>query len=347
MAARRMPASLMLGLTPCLLAMTTAISVSQAPGNVTLAPALTPTGAGAGGNVSSDLAPVGGQGTNGTTPTWTMTPGNTTAWRDTQEDTSATAMTSTTTPEAALTTAPATTWTTATTSTTAPAMTSTMISTATQVSTASKMALPPEFTVWAGPNRTGTLVFLMLLLILLIVIFCGAWSRLRAFSSSYYPCRLDKGLYVNPEEGEGDSRGPRSVGRAFIVAVRNLLPWKPGVREVELEEEEEEEEWGQDEQSPRDGESEGEADGESEGEAGRGSSRGEGQETDQSDSDDYSSLGGLDLRERAARAEGEEGDSAGPASASASACGNQLLGDLHSFSGTAGWTDTNQDITVL
>ncbi|XP_078061708.1 uncharacterized protein LOC144487487 [Mustelus asterias] len=217
------------------------------------------------------------------------------------------------------------------------------------ISRASPLMTPVATVRWGvdeAPNRTGTFVVLFLLLLLVVICLYGAWRKLEEFGGrgSYSPCQIDKHLYVNPEEGEGGDGQHKPVGQAFLAAVRNLLPWKLGRPQgVELEEEEEEaeEEGGQSGVGGSEGESEG---GQEEG----GPTSGD----EQSDSDDYSSLGGLDLRERAARAEGGEGegreeeeeDLSDPPSPRG---GEELLSELHSFSGTATWTDTNHDVTVL
>ncbi|XP_060709402.1 uncharacterized protein LOC132834496 [Hemiscyllium ocellatum] len=204
------------------------------------------------------------------------------------------------------------------------------------------------------PSQMWIVLILCLVFITLLILLVSACRKLQDFGGqgSYYPCHLDRERYVNAEEGEGTGDGqPRAMRWVFLSAVRRMLPWRSSPL-LSNDENDEEAEWEQG--------GGGEEGVEGEVVQGRGSSEaqpeGDSQreDTDHSDSDDYSSLGGLDLRERAVREEEseekgqEEGSGREPSEGGHhSPSGDELLSDIHSFSGTAQWSDTNHDITAL
>ncbi|XP_048381414.1 uncharacterized protein LOC125449613 [Stegostoma tigrinum] len=235
------------------------------------------------------------------------------------------------------------------------------------LSMASSMKTKQRASVYeTGPSsQVGIILFLSLLLITLLILLVSACRKLQGFGGqgSYYPCRLDRERYVNAEGGEGTVYGrPRSMGQVFLTAVHRLLPWRSSaLLNNEEEEEENEDEEGkegegeegmEDDEVPGGGDSKAWPEGEVEGDSVQ-------DDTDHSDSDDYSSLGGLDLRERAALKEEVESEEEGQAEGSEgsqsednlpdppSPGGDDLLSDIHSFSGTAQWSDTSHDITAL
>eukprot|EP00061_Rhincodon_typus_P007515 g29280.t1 len=202
-------------------------------------------------------------------------------------------------------------------------------------------------------------MFLFLLLLSLLILLVSACRKLQGFGGqgSYYPCRLDRERYVNAEGGEGTEHGrPRSIRQVFLTAVHRLLPWRSSaLLDNDKEEEEEEDEEGEegerkegleDDKVPGGGDAEAWPEGEAEGDSDQ-------EDTDHSDSDDYSSFGGLDLSKRAAREKEVESEEEGQAEGSEggqsednlpdppSPGGDDLLSDIHSFSGTAQWSDTN------
>ncbi|XP_069784882.1 protein tyrosine phosphatase receptor type C-associated protein-like [Narcine bancroftii] len=122
-----------------------------------------------------------------------------------------------------------------------------------------------------SPDRLGTIIVLLLILVTLMIMLAGAWFRLRAYgdSGAYYPSRAER----RSEEGNpGLSSTPSQMG------------WR------------DEEEGG--------GEEEDEEDEEEEEEEGRGDS--EGQTPSLSE---YSNLSGIDLQERMEGGEGDSNHS--------------------------------------
>ncbi|GCC39677.1 hypothetical protein chiPu_0023857 [Chiloscyllium punctatum] len=249
-----------------------------------------------------------------------------------------------------------------TTTTTIQRMTRKMISRTTRKMTSiktlrmkSKQQISVELT--DPPSRMWIILILCLIFITLLILLVSACRKLQEFGSqgSYYPCHLARERYVNAEEGEGTEDGqPRAMRQVFLSAVCRMLPWRSslllgndeGDEVAESEEEGGGEEGVEGEVVQGTGSSEAQPEGE-----------GDQEDADHSDSDDYSSLGGLDLRERAVQEEEseekgqEEGSGSQPSEGDSpghhSPSGDELLSDIHSFSGTAQWSDTNHDITAL
>ncbi|XP_072895008.1 uncharacterized protein [Hemitrygon akajei] len=183
------------------------------------------------------------------------------------------------------------------------------------------------------PNQTGLIVALLLILLALLVTLTGAWCKLREYggTGAYYPWQLESG-----------ARGTRRWARIL----RSILPGRASSQRGDLEGEDlkfvdEEDEGGdeEDEEAPGSEEEEPRSDDEEE-EVGGSKLRGDGDSLS-----DYSSLGGIDLRERAgAAAEGDDGSLPPPSS---SPRGSQVLGGLHSLAGSAPWGEAGQDVTAL
>ncbi|XP_059815369.1 uncharacterized protein LOC132387981 [Hypanus sabinus] len=179
------------------------------------------------------------------------------------------------------------------------------------------------------PNQTGLIVVLLLVLLALLVTLTGAWCKLREFggTGAYYPWQLESG-----------ARGTRRWARIL----RSILPGRASSQRGDLEREDlkfvDEEDEGEDEDEPGSEEEQPRSDDDEE-EVGGSKLRGEGEGDSLSD---YSSLGGIDLRERAA-----EGDDESLPPPLSSPRGSQVLGGLHSLAGSAPWGEAGQDVTAL
>ncbi|XP_062895789.1 uncharacterized protein LOC134341793 [Mobula hypostoma] len=179
----------------------------------------------------------------------------------------------------------------------------------------------------ALPQRTGLVVVLVLLLFALLVTLTGAWCKLREYggTGAYYPWQMETGAH-------GTRRWARIL-RSFLPGRASSQRGDPEAEDQKIMDDENEGEDEEDEEEPG-------SEDEEEEEEGGSKLRKEGDSLS-----DYSSLGGIDLRERAGAVGGGDEESLPPPSSSPR--GSQVLGGLHSLAGSAPWGETGQDVTAL
>ncbi|XP_005999330.2 protein tyrosine phosphatase receptor type C-associated protein [Latimeria chalumnae] len=177
-------------------------------------------------------------------------------------------------------------------------------------------------------SSTVTVAILFLLLFLLIVVLFLACRKLnRDTGGHYYPSRFCRSMYVDPSDQVDDEGGDggSGLGASIMLAIRRVwdtLLGRGGSQDRLTPEDRDETESEPPDEQERD----------SEAENSKVVEQAEG--SVDSESDDYSSMGGCDLQERAKLH--LEDETLEPTAGTSS---EGLLSDLHSFSGTASWAD--------